>query len=316
MTNTTEPAGTRPLRISRTFHAPRGIVFKAWSSADHIRHWFCPADFTIPEAKVDMRVDGVFEVRMCGPGGMDHQTRGKFVEVSPHDRLVLDLQVRDEKDRALFRAWTEVDFTNVFGGTRMDVTQTYTFVNPQDAEPMLALAPLGWSQTLDRLETEIRSMATGDGPARSVVHASFEISRTYDAPAERLFRAFSDETAKSKWFSGEEGRWQLLERKMDFRIGGRERLKGRWEGGVASAFDAIYHDIIQNERIIYTYEMHLDDRKISVSLATIQLTAEGPRRTKLTVTEQGAFLDGYDDAGSRELGTGFLLDRLGASLVE
>ncbi len=32
------------------------------------------------------------------------------------------------------------------------------------------------------------------------------------------------------------------------------------------------------------------------------------------VTEQGAFLDGYDDAGSREQGTGFLLDRLGASL--
>jgi hypothetical protein len=36
--------------------------------------------------------------------------------------------------------------------------------------------------------------------------------------------------------------------------------------------------------------------------------------TKLVVTEQGAFLDGYDDAGSREKGTGFLLDRLGASL--
>jgi hypothetical protein len=32
------------------------------------------------------------------------------------------------------------------------------------------------------------------------------------------------------------------------------------------------------------------------------------------VTEQGAFLDGYDDAGSRERGTGFLLDSLGASL--
>jgi hypothetical protein len=32
------------------------------------------------------------------------------------------------------------------------------------------------------------------------------------------------------------------------------------------------------------------------------------------VSEQGAFLDGYDDAGSRERGTGFLLDRLGASL--
>jgi hypothetical protein len=59
--------------------------------------------------------------------------------------------------------------------------------------------------------------------------------------------------------------------------------------------------------------MHLNDRKISVSLATMEITPLG-NRTRLTVTEQGAFLDGYEDNGSRELGTGFLLDRLGASL--
>jgi len=34
------------------------------------------------------------------------------------------------------------------------------------------------------------------------------------------------------------------------------------------------------------------------------------------MTEQGAFLDGYDDAGSRERGTQQLLDALGASLVD
>ena len=50
-----------------------------------------------------------------------------------------------------------------------------------------------------------------------------------------------------------------------------------------------------------------------MSLATMQLKAEG-RKTTLMVTEQGAFLDGYDDAGSREQGTGHLLDALGASL--
>jgi hypothetical protein len=59
--------------------------------------------------------------------------------------------------------------------------------------------------------------------------------------------------------------------------------------------------------------MHLDARKISVSLATIELAPAGAG-TKLKLTEQGAFLDGYDDAGSREHGTGLLLDRLGASL--
>jgi uncharacterized protein YndB with AHSA1/START domain len=100
---------------------------------------------------------------------------------------------------------------------------------------------------------------------------------------------------------------------MDVRVGGSERLKGRWKGGVISSFDATYHDVIANERLIYSYEMHLNDKKISVSLASMQLKAEGGTTT-LKVTEQGAFLDGYDDAGSREHGTGHLLDALGASL--
>jgi uncharacterized protein YndB with AHSA1/START domain len=100
---------------------------------------------------------------------------------------------------------------------------------------------------------------------------------------------------------------------MDVRVGGTERLKGRWKGGVVSTFDATYHDVIANERLVYSYVMHLDEKKISVSLATMQLLAEGSG-TRLMVTEQGAFLDGYDDAGSRERGTGFLLDALGASL--
>jgi uncharacterized protein YndB with AHSA1/START domain len=102
---------------------------------------------------------------------------------------------------------------------------------------------------------------------------------------------------------------------MDVRVGGRESLKGRLEGGMVSTFEAIYYDVIPNERLVYSYEMHLDDKKISVSLATLQLKATAGKTT-LMVTEQGAFLDGYDDAGSREHGTGHLLDALGASLKD
>jgi hypothetical protein len=59
--------------------------------------------------------------------------------------------------------------------------------------------------------------------------------------------------------------------------------------------------------------MHIDDTKISVSLATIEFEPAGGG-TKLILTEQGAFLDGYDDAGSRERGTGGLLAALEKSL--
>jgi hypothetical protein len=47
----------------------------------------------------------------------------------------------------------------------------------------------------------------------------------------------------------------------------------------------------------------------------MELRAEGARTT-VAITEQGVFLDGYDDAGSREHGTGLLLDALGASLAD
>jgi uncharacterized protein YndB with AHSA1/START domain len=145
------------------------------------------------------------------------------------------------------------------------------------------------------------------------VHAIFDLERTYPAPVARVWKALTDLSAKEKWFAGTPGKWQLLERRMDVRVGGRELLKGRWESGSVSTFDAVYHDVIENERLVYSYQMFMNDRKISVSLATLQLQAQGPRTT-LRITEQGAFLDGYDDAGSREHGTGLLLDALGASL--
>jgi uncharacterized protein YndB with AHSA1/START domain len=82
---------------------------------------------------------------------------------------------------------------------------------------------------------------------------------------------------------------------------------------MVSTFDAVYHDIVPDERIVYTYTMLLDDKKISVSLATVEVKSAG-KGTRLVVTEQGVFLDGYEDKGSREHGTGWLIDKLGESL--
>ena len=303
-----------PLRLSRIFHAPRETVFNAWSSADHVKRWFSPETFTVSDATIDMRVGGAFEVCMRSPAGTEHWTRGSFVEVTPHSRLVIDMHATDSDGAKLFRAYTEIEFSDALGGTRMDVVQTYTFIDPASAAPMVAGAPEGWRTTMDKLEQEVVRMRIGaDSSARSVVHATFHLERTYDAPCGRVWQALTGEAAKQKWFAGTPGNWELLDRHMDVRVGGSERLKGRWKGGVVSTFDAIYHDVIPNERLVYSYEMHLNDKKISVSLATMQLRAEGGRTT-LMVTEQGAFLDGYDDAGSREQGTNHLLDALGASL--
>jgi uncharacterized protein YndB with AHSA1/START domain len=305
-----------PLRLSRVFHARRETVFKAWSSAENVRRWFSPKTYTVPDAKVLMQVGGSFDVCMRSPTGTEHWTRGSFVEVTPYTRLVIDMHATDSTGEKLFGAYTEVTFSDTLGGTQMDVVQTYTFLNPSIAAPMVAGAPEGWRTTLDKLEKEVvRMQSETETGVRSVVHATFHLKRTYDAPAARVWKALTDEAAKQKWFTGTPGHWELLDRHIDVRVGGHERLRGRWESGVISTFDAIYYDVIPNERLIYTYEMQMGDRKISVSLATVQLTAEDGKTT-IEVTEQGAFLDGYDDAGSREQGTAYLLDALGASLTD
>src|SRR5215213_5884366 len=109
---------------------------------------------------------------------------------------------------------------------------------------------------------------------RSVTHATFVIERSYDAAPAAVFDAWSDVKAKSRWFGGPDD-WGPDEHTLDFRIGGREVSRGGPKGGPVHTYDARYWDIVPNERIIIAYDMHLDDRRISVSLATVEFRPEG-----------------------------------------
>ena len=298
-----------PLVISRSFPAPRDLVFKAWSSADHMKRWFSPEGYSVPEAEIDFRPGGVCAICMRSPEGQDFWSRGVYTR-SRHRTGWCSPGVAVGDFAQKFTAHTTVTFEIDGAGTRMTVHQVYDI---HDEAFLFAVegAPEGWRTTLDKLEREVARIQASQG--RSIVHATFSLQRVYDATPAQVFRALSDKAAKARWFEGGDG-YTSLEREMDVRPGGRERLKGRWASGMVSTFDAVYFDVVPNERLVYAYEMHLDDRKISVSLATMELQPEGAG-TRLVVTEQGSFLDGYDDAGSRERGTGFLLDRLGASLT-
>jgi uncharacterized protein YndB with AHSA1/START domain len=101
---------------------------------------------------------------------------------------------------------------------------------------------------------------------------------------------------------------------LDFRVGGREHLTGDPAGGPVYTFDALYQNIVPNERIIYTYDMHLDQKRISVSLATVELKVQGTG-TRLIFTEQAVYLDGAGTPADREGGTRALLDNLDAELL-
>lgn len=155
-------AQTPPLVIARVFPAPPELVFRAWSSAEHLRRWFSPAAYTVPDARVDFRVGGAFDICMRSPEGQDHWTRGRYTEIVPHSRLVIDMHAVAEQDRTLFRAYTVVRFSQEPGGTRLEVTQSYTLLDPA-AAAMIQGAPIGWGQTLDRLALEVACIQQAAG---------------------------------------------------------------------------------------------------------------------------------------------------------
>jgi len=152
---------------------------------------------------------------------------------------------------------------------------------------------------------------------------TFSLQRTYDAPAARVFRALTNVEEKGKWFSGPPGRFTALERTIDLRVGGKERLRGAWSDGSTTDFQATYCDVVPDSRLVYTYDMYVNARRISVSLATVVLTAAG-ERTQLDFTEHVVYLGAYPTEedrkrGStgiedRKLGSEMLFDMLGAYL--
>src|SRR5919109_3701600 len=144
---------------------------------------------------------------------------------------------------------------------------------------------------------------------RSVDHAAFALERTYGASPDRVFAAWSDPEAKARWFDDSET--EVVEH--DFRVGGWERRRGTLPDGRAYTFQALYQDIVPGRRIVFTYDMLLDETRISVSVATVQFRPERAG-TRLVFTEQGAFLDGHEMPGRREQGMGSLLDALAAEL--
>lgn len=149
-----------------------------------------------------------------------------------------------------------------------------------------------------------------------IVHDTFVIERTYPVSPERVFAAFAEDSVKRRWFL-EKGLGQVDTYENDFRIGGKETSRFHFVGdvpngppaGTQMGNDTVYMDIVPNERIVFAYSMLVGDRRMSTSLATIQLRAEG-KGTRLVFTEQAAFFDPSDGPKLRKDGWTQLLGKI------
>ncbi len=143
---------------------------------------------------------------------------------------------------------------------------------------------------------------------RSQTHATFVIERSMPAPVARVWRALSDNDERDRWFGGGDA-FEAHEQAHDFRVGGRAVETGKWHDGPTTEFRSVYTDIVDQVRIVFTYDMWLAERHISTSVTTIALEPDGAG-TRLTYTEQGVHFDGLDTVEGREEGSKGLLDQL------
>jgi len=305
MTVASEIQAPPALKLTRLIPAPRALVWKAWTDPVELAKWWGPKDFTNPRCEIDARKGGALHIDMRGPDGAVYPMNGVVWELTPMERLVFTSAALDAAGAAMFEVMNTITFADEHGATRMDLEAAVIAIHDPAAAGHLAGMEQGWSQSLDRL-----SALTARAPT---VHASFTIERRLAFPVAKVFAAFATSEAKAQWFGGDEGAWTPLRREFDFRVGGREQAVGAWKDGPVSAFEAVYHDIVPDRRIVFAYSMRIDDRLISVSLTTIEFWPDG-EGAKVSFTEQGAFVDGYDDAGARERGTRGLLDKVEAWL--
>ena len=106
---TGEPGNGHTLILHRTFDAPRILVWKAWTEAEHMTRWLCPTGFRVLFAEVDLKTGGKWRSGMLSPERNEYVAGGEYREIKQPSRLVLTHKW--ERNDLEPRATTEITVT-------------------------------------------------------------------------------------------------------------------------------------------------------------------------------------------------------------
>ncbi len=88
MSTVIKPDPKLDLVLERIVDVPRELVWKAWTTPEHVRHWFVPKPWTITECEIDLRRGGIFRAVMRSPEGQEFPNTFCFLDIVPNERLV------------------------------------------------------------------------------------------------------------------------------------------------------------------------------------------------------------------------------------
>lgn len=139
------------LEITRLFDAPPELVFKVWSSAEHVARWLGPKDFTCTACEIDFRPGGAWRACIRSPEGADYWFRVVYRQITAPNRIAFTF-AWEEPDA--LETQVTVTFATENGKTRMTFTQT-PFRSAESRDSHAG----GWSECFDRLGAYISKVA-------------------------------------------------------------------------------------------------------------------------------------------------------------
>ncbi len=140
--------------LSRVFDAPRALVFKVWTDAEHVGKWFGPKGFTVTTHSIDVRVGGQWRFEMRASDGTVYPNRMEYLEIVPNERLVIDHGSDQDNDPNRFRVTITFD-EQADKKTVVTMRQLHPTKAQRDVKIGFGAVELGY-QTLDKLAEYIR----------------------------------------------------------------------------------------------------------------------------------------------------------------
>lgn len=273
---------TKPneIRLIRVFDAPVKTVWDVWNDPHQATHWLGPRGFTITSHSKELKPGGLWHYTMHGPDGAQYINKTRYHEVEPYAKLVYDHGGNDER-KPLFRV--TVLFSESQGKTTADMTMA--FPTPEDAVQTRGfIKKAGGDATWDRLAEYLEKQATGK--------ESFVINRSFDAPIDVMFDMWSKPEHFSRWLAPTGFQMKFLH--ADIRTGGKTSYSMTADNGSLTMYGrAEYSKVERPSLLVYTQQF--TDEKGNVSRhpmaptwpetmqTTVAFSAEGPRRTRVTV---------------------------------
>jgi uncharacterized protein YndB with AHSA1/START domain len=147
----------KELSITRTFNAPRKLVWEAWTNEKHIEQWWGPKGFTNPVCEWNAKTGSKILIHMKAPDGVIYPMDGEFQEIKLHEKIVFISAALDKNGKHLFEIMNTITFIEEGDKTKLVLHFIFSNIKPEGLQH-IGGAEIGWNMSLDKLVTLLNSI--------------------------------------------------------------------------------------------------------------------------------------------------------------